>query len=320
MAVLTLVEAAKMMEPSKKAGVVDIYAKAYQPMGVVPVLSTGGKSAYQWTVDDGLSHTSGGKRNVGSDFTASAGRKKPYESEVKIYGGKIQVDTYIRDHSPASIEFEQSQQIKSYARELVVDIFEGAGGTSLRGFRDWMLYDAAYSGQEVSAGTTAGGDLPTLDKMDELVEKIDRTPDTFLYMTEINARYIKKLSRGNDTAQQRMQYGMNEFGTWSWMYDSIPVIILRDGKGTGLLSTVEIDGAASLSTSMSIYCIAWGPESAALFSSSQIVGANGVPLPKVVEQFDGSNYIYQRMEWYVGLVPHKPRCIARLKYVKNAVA
>lgn len=320
MAVLTLVEAAKLMEPSRETGVVDIFASSYQPMTVAPVISTEGKSAYQWTIGSALSHTTGGKRNVGSDYTASAGRVTPYESEVKIYGGIIQVDDYIAYHSPASVRSQENLQIQSFAYELTKDIFEGDGGTSLRGFRHWMLNDPAYMGQEVSAGATASGVLMTLDKVDEMIEHVDRTPATYLYTNEIGARYLKKLSRGNATDQQRIEYGKDEFGMWSWKYDGIPVVVIRDGAGANILSTTEIDGATSASDTYSMYCVAWGTESAALFSSGPLLGPGGVPVPKVELQSAGTNYKYERFEWYAGLAPKKPRSIARLKHIKNTMS
>lgn len=321
MASLSLLEAAKLMEPSRKAKIIDIFASSYQPLAAAPVLSTSGKSVYQWTVDDSHSYAKGnGKRNVGADFTASAGRVKPYESEVKIYGGKVEVDEFIVDHSPDSVETEKKRQIITFARELVTDVFEGAGGTSIRGFRHWMLNDAAYKGQEISAGSTASGNLITLDLMDELTSKVDRTPDTFIVCNDTPARLIKKLSRGNGSDQQRIEYVKDDYGMWSWAYDGIPVVVLHDGSGTNILATDEIDGASSQSNTTSVYCISWGPEAAALFSSQSIIGPNGVPIPKVTEQTNGTNFIYEKLSWYVGLVPHKPRCIARIKHVKNALA
>lgn len=322
---VTLLEAAKLMEPSRKAGVVETYASAYQPMSVAPVINTGGKSTYTWTVEDDLAHTSGGKRNVGSDFDATQGNVKPYESEVKIYGGKIKVDEYITDHSPASVAFQEASQIRAMAREFTVDLFEGSGGSSLRGARDWLLYDGAFSNQEIDAGSSANGDLLTMSMMDELVSKVSRN-NPYIYMRDLVARRLKVLARGlsaTDTSQ-RLNYTPDQFGMWSWRYDGIPIIVLLDGKGTDLLSTTEIDGynGGTNSTTSSVYAIDYGMEAASLFSSGAggSVGANGVPLPKLEMHGDGTNYKYERMTWYVGFVPHTIRCLARIRYVKNALS
>lgn len=320
MAAVTLLEAAKLMEPSRKTGVIQTYAEAYQPMQVAPVIDTGGKASYAWTVEDDLAHTSGGKRNVGSDFTASAGNVKPYESDVKIYGGKIQVDEYIQDHSPASVTFQEASQTRAHAREFTVDLFEGSGGTSLRGWNHWLENDGAFSTQSVnSTSTTENGDLVSLDMMDELVEKISRG-NPYLYMRDVHMRRIKRLARGTGDTDQRMVYARDEFGKWAWMYDGIPIVVLKDGKGNDLLSITETDGAGTYSTTGNIYAIDWGIEAAALFSSNEKKGPNGVPLPKVEQHGDGSNYKYIRMTYYVGCVPHTIRCAARIQYCKNATS
>lgn len=319
MAVMTLLEAGKLMEPSRKAGVVQTYADTYQVLQVAPVISTGGKAAYQWTIEDDLAHTSG-KRNVNADFTAAEGNVKPFETNVKIYGGKIQVDEYIKDHSPASVSFQEASQVRSFARDITIDVFEGAGGTSLRGLRHWFG-ESGFSGQQISAGATANGVLLSTAMLDELEGIVARGPNTYFYMRELIARRLRALSKGQATGEQRMVYSKNEFGMWAWRYDGIPIVILRDGKNTDLLSVTEPDGHADLNeTTCSVYLVDWSPETCALFSSSNIIGANGVPLPKLTVQNDGSNYMYERLTWYVGLVPHIVRGFGRIRHIKNAVA
>lgn len=321
MAAVTLLEASKLMEPSRKAGVVQIYADAYQPLSSATVINTGGKASYAWRVEDDLAHTSGGKRNVGSDFTATYGNAKPYESDVKIYGGKIQVDEYIMDHSPASMNFQEASQIRSHAREFTVDLFEGTGGTSLRGFRDWMQNDTAYAGQETWAGSTANGDVLTEAMIDELISDVNVVQgQSFFYCADIVARRMKYIAKGQVSNQSRVNYTSDEWGKWNFTYDGIPVVVLRDGKNSDLLSTTEYDYGTANQTTCSLYLVTWGQDMASLFSSSAIVAPNGVPLPKMTKENDGSNFKYERLTWYVGLAPHQPRCMGRIKGVKNSIS
>lgn len=313
MGALTLLESAKLMEPSRKRGIIQTYAEAYQPMTVAPVINTGGKANYVWSIEDDLAHTSTGKRNLNADFTASEGNVKPYELDMKIYGGKIQVDRYIKKHSPESMAFQEASQVRSHAYEFTKDIFEGDGGTSVRGFRHWMLYDGAYTGQEVSAGATASGVLIDTTMMDELESHVDKIPGrTFIYCRDVVARRLRYISKGQQSNEPHMTYTMNEFGSWAWAYDGIPIITMVDGKGTDILSVTEIDGAASNSDTCSLYLVTWGEEMASLVSSN---GGN----PDVITEGAGTNYIYETLEWYVNMVPHRPRCVARLKHIKNAV-
>lgn len=319
MGAMTLLEAAKQMEPSRRAGVLQTYASAYHPMTVAPVINTGGKSVYTWSIEDSVAHTSGGKRNVNADFTASEGATKPFESDMKIYGGKIQVDRYIQYHSPAAVQFQEENQIRANAREFTIDLFEGSGGTSLRGFRDWLLYESGYTGQEVSAGSTASGVVITTPMIDELESKVDRIPGkTFFYCRDMVARRLRYLSKGAVSNEVDMQYKLGEFGMWDGAYDGIPIVTLRDGKGTDLLSVAEIDGSPSASDTCSLYLVTWGDDMAALASSSG-AGA-GFPMPMITKMADGTNYNYEAIEWFVTAVPHRPRCIARVKHIKNAIA
>ncbi len=315
MGALTLLESAKLMEPSRKRGVTQLYAESYHPMTVAPVINTGGKASYVWSIEDDLAHTSGGKRNLNADYTASEGNVKPYELDMKIYGGKIQVDRYIKKHSPESMAFQEASQVRSHAREFTVDLFEGAGGTSVRGFRHWMLYDGAYTGQEVSAGATASGVLLSTSMVDELESHVDIIPGrSFFYCRDKIARRLRYISKGQQANEPHVTYSLNEFGKWAWAYDGIPIVVLVDGKGTDLLSVTEIDGAVSNSDTCSLYLITWGEEMASLVSS------NSGNVPDVITEGAGTNYVYESLEWYVNMVPHRPRCAARVKHIKNATA
>lgn len=313
----TLLEASNLMEPSRKAGVVNIYANESKIAKVAPVIDTGGKQSYNWTQEDDLAYTTGGSRNVGADFDATQGTTAPFESPVKIYGGKIKVDEFIIDHSPASIKNQEMSQIRSFARRFDVDIFEGAGGTALRGVKDWVANQTQYSGQVMNASDTTNA-APTMDMMDELVEKVDRTDMTVLYMNEYPWRILKGVARGLASTSQRINYGPTEFGKWVPMYDGIPIVVMRDGSGANMLSVTE--AAVDETNSTSIYLVAWGMESASLFSSNGTIAPNGVPVPKLTKENDGTNFKYERLTWYVGFVPHKPRSIAQLRYVKPAAS
>ena len=119
MAAITLLEAAKLMEPSRKQGIVQIYADAYDILRSAPVVSTGGRMAYAWNAEDDLAYTgSSGSRNVNADFTASQGDTKPLESQVKIYGGKI-VGGFAGATADAFTPFERFEgKVKEYGGDL----------------------------------------------------------------------------------------------------------------------------------------------------------------------------------------------------------
>jgi len=61
--------------------------------------------------------------------------------------------------------------------------------------------------------------------------------------------------------------------------------------------------------------VTWGPENVTLFSSNSTRVANGVPVPNVEIETDGSNYKYYRVEWYVGLAVQAIRSVGRIRYL-----
>jgi hypothetical protein len=255
---------------------------------------------------------------VNADFTASQGAAKAYESKVKIYGGKIQVDRYISHNYPQSVVFDETMQIKALSRQLFIDVFEGSGGQYFRGIADWMSKDTAYSGQVVESGATTTPIVVTVDMIDELLSKVNIIPGrTFLYMNDYPARKILKDTKASTAPVLAASYQpenlTNLAGVYTGYGPSVPIIVARDGKGNNLLSITETD-KNSAANSQSIYAVTWGEEMCSLFST------NGSTIPAIARKSDGTNYEYEVLEWFVGLAPQQPRCIAQLKYIKNALS
>lgn len=325
--VYTLVEAAKAEAPSQTTGYIGIYANAYQPNFVAPVQPT--DRTFVWDVEDDLPYTgSTGSRAIDADFDATQANFKHYESDVKAYGGKIKVDEYIVDNMPASMPRQEASQVSAFARKQFIDTFEGVGGADLRGARDWLGRDVAsrggvvsagYEKQLIAAGTGSGGDLLTLDMLDDLLARMIIIPgQTFIYCNDILTRRIAKLNRGNSSDGYNVVYNPAEIGRFDGLYKGVPIVTARDGKNADLLSTTEYDATTNQNT-MSLYSITWGIEQATYFSTNP-TGVSGVPMPIIEEQNDGSNYKYKRFKFYVGLAPQQPRSIARLYGLKNAIA
>lgn len=327
---LTLVEAAKLEPESAATGYIGIYANSYQTNYIAPVLSSG--RTFAWNVEDDLPYTgSTGSRAIDADFDTSTADFKPYESEVKLYGGKIKCDEYFRDLMPDSVARQESTQVKAFARKQFIDTFEGTGTNDLRGIRDWLGKDEStrptasltpgYENQVVNAGSTASGDLLTIDMMDQILSLVDVIPgQTAIYCNDILTRRFMKLSRGmTDGTTYNLQFDPNEFGRFDGIYRGIPIVTAKDGKNANLLSVTEYD-VTSVQATLSLYIVTWGPEHAAYFSPNP-AGVAGVPLPQVTGPLsDGTNYTFKRFKHYVGFVPQVPRCVVRLRGIKNAVA
>jgi len=310
---ITLIEAAKLEKPSYETGLIGTYAEAYPNFAVAPIVPS--DRIYSWNVEDDLPYTgSTGSRLVGSDFDSTQGNVKPYSSEVKAYGGKIQVDEYIEDNLQASVATQEIMQMKAFARKAFIDTFQGSGGADFRGIKDWLANDSMFAGQTVGASTTSQAVL-SLDMLDELLSKIVIGPGTQIVGNPILIRKIWNLNRGNISNGYLVVSPREQVGMVPMNYNGIPLIMASDGKNANLLSTTEAD-AASTATSCSLYVVTWGQEGA-LYHSSNSTGAGGVPMPQIIKGIPGTNYTYTRVKYYLGFAPTSIRCIGRIRYLKN---
>jgi hypothetical protein len=308
MAALTLLEASKLMTDDRQRAVVQLYAQTYHPWTVMPIQSRP-NGIFRWTLEDQLD-SNVGVRAIGSDFTAGNGTVKPYTSITKAYGGKISVDDKIAKEEPEAVTFYKAQQVRALARKATIDLFEGAGSTSFRGVRNWVMTD--YTSQDVTMGSTSGGIVITMSKMDTALSYADVIPGrTFIYSNYIPFQVMATLARTNGTGQQNIQWNKNEFGELIPYYAGIPWIVLRDGKGTDLLSVVETDTAITGGSACSVYIVTFGEEMLTGFQS------NG---PTVELAQDGTNFKTSRLDWYPGIAPVRPRSVVRLNNVKNALS
>jgi hypothetical protein len=313
---LTLIEAAKLEKPSYATGLIGTYAEAYPNFAVAPIVPS--DRIYSWDVEDDLPYTgSTGSRLVGADFDSTQGNVKPYSSEVKAYGGKIQVDEYIEDNLPKSVAAQEIMQMKSFARKAYIDTFQGAGGADFRGIKDWLDNDSGFSGQTVNA-SGASQAVISLDMLDELISKMVITPFTQIHANPIVIRKIWQLNRGNASAGYFVQSARSEVGQVPMAYNGIPLIPTSDGKNANLFSVVEPDYATT-PTSCSLYIVTWGMEGALYHSSNTTLGANGAPIPQLVKATPGTNYTYTRMKYYLGFAPTAIRCIGRIRYLANSL-
>lgn len=308
MAALTLSEAAKLLPDGREKAVITLYADTYQPLQALPIQARP-SGIMRWALEDQLD-SNVGVRAIGSDFTAGTGSVKPYTSITKAYGGKIQVDDKIATEEPEAVNFYKAQQIRALAKKAVVDMFEGAGSTAWKGLRAWAQAD--YTSQDVTMGSTSGGVVVNMAKMDTLLSTLDVIPgQTFIYSNFTPFQVMATLARTNGSGQQNIQWQPPQFGALWATYAGIPWIVLRDGKGTDLFSTAETDTANTGGSATSIYAVTYGEEMVTGFQSKA---------PTVLAPDDATNFKTSRLDWYAGIAPLRPRSFARLNNVKNALS
>lgn len=310
MAAVTLLEMAKTMQDPAKAAIIGTYAMAYHPMTVMPI-KTAPTGAYQWYLENALPYTTGGVRNFDGTWTRTYGRNAPKSENIRIYGGSFQVDRQIARLNPAGVQDQKEKQIKADARRFTIDFFEGADGTALRGIEDWIDNDTDYSSQSFNVGTSTTAAVLSTNALDQLLSLVDIRPGfTFIYMTDTITRMAKLLSRGSITSSNTnyaVTYTPDQWGYFAGTYDGIPIITVKDGAGTDMLTTTR----ATSADGSSVYAVTYGEDALCGFQSAPM---------EVYPLTDDTVYNFFDYEWPVGVAPQSKRCIARARYVKNALS
>ena len=310
MAALTLLEIAKTMQNTQQAAVVGTYASSYQPITAMP-LKAAPQGVYQWYLENQLPYSTGGVRNLNGSWTRTAGSNSPKSETIRIYGGSFQIDRQLAKINPSAVEDQKKKQIEADARQLTIDMFEGAGGTSLYGIENVLDNDIDFANQTSLVGTSTTAAVLTTDALDILIGMIDKQPgNTFIYCTDAVGRMIRKLSRGSVTSSNsnyNVNYTPEQFGYFAGMYDDVPVVVLKDGAGNDMLTKTR----ATSSDGCSVYAVTYGDSA---FTGFQVNPMEVIPLR------DDTVYDFFDYEWPVGIAVQSKRCIARLRWVKNATS
>jgi len=312
MAAVSLLEASKGQPTEQQRAIIQTYASSYHPLMMAPVVNQDKGISRDWNIN-GYLPGKVGNRAPGSDFTSTKVLKVPMKEVYKIYGAKTEIDSYVAAAMPSEIPYQKEADILMTALLTTQHMFQGTGASNdMRGFRQMISDVSEYSGQNVASGATGGGDLPTLLKMDEFVDVVNVTDQTFIYSSRINRRYISTLFRLHDTAgQQAISWAPDDTGKQIAYYNGIPWIVLHDGTGANVLSTVETATANTGGTACSTYIVTWGETMAHLSQMGEITY-------KMAQ--DGTNLNATAFELYLATIAKIPRCIGRLSNVKNATA
>lgn len=304
---ITLLEASKTMPAGVPRGIIQTYAIAYHPLTVLPLISEP-QGIHKWNLESELPYNSGGTRNLNGSWSATRSSTNAFAETVRIYGGKIQIDRAIAKMNPGKIAQERIAQVKAKAYRFTIDMFEGAGGSLLRGIDTIIDNETVFSNQSSDVGTASAGAALTTDHLDKMLSMLNVVPGrTFLYCTPNVHLRAQKLARGNsvsgDTAFA-MRFTKDQFGYFSGNYNGVPIIALKDGKGTSLLSTTQGDGSSSY-----MYGVTYGEEN---FTGFQ------VGTPSIYPRTQADVYNYFDFEHIVGTAAKSIMCIARLRYITDS--
>lgn len=302
---LTLLEAAKLVQDPLARGVIEIFPRSSAVLQYLPFFDVNGQ-AYKYNREETLPGIA--FRGINESYVESTGVVNPQVEPLFILGGISQVDralvkTQGRVNDLRSIY--DAMKAKAAALEFTKNFFKGDNATDPNEFDG--LENRLTGSQKIAAGDTSGGDTLTLDMLDILIDAVQGGPDV-LFMNKTMRRKVNKLIRAAGQAQETVS---GVFGQQMSAYAGIPIGVIEEDKdGNAILPFTEDNPGGGTAASTSIYAVKFGV--AEQVSGLQAGGMDVLDL--------GLNRTFYEtlIEWICGLGIFHPKAAARLHGVKNA--
>jgi len=306
---LTLLESAKLAGYDvHKQAIVEIYAQSSDILRVLPFTTING-GAYRYDQESVLPGIA--FRGVNEGYTESTGMVNPQTEQLVIMGGDVDVDNFITQTQGMDRRaVQESMQIKHLAHFFTYYFIKGSSLAVSKQFDGLQV--RLTGNQLVANGSTSGGDVLSLAKLDELIDAV--VDPTHLIMSKAVRRSLTAAARLT-TVGGYVTYDVDEFGRQVTKYNDLP-ILLSDGNSDYYAATAfnEANPGGGSAVGTSIYC--------ASLQEGKLTGLQSgeMQVSDLGEQ-DSAPVQRTRVEWYVSLLPEHPKCAARLWGIKaGAVA
>ena len=292
---LTLAEAAKLSQDTLLVGVVETIINESPVLQVLPFIEVVGNGL---TYNREATLPTAGFYDVGDTWTESTPTFTQVTANLKVLGGDADVDSFLAATRSNIQDLEAAVvQLKAKAVQRKFDDTYVNGDTTV----DAKAFDGidklCDSGQTVSMG--ANGGTLTLDKLDEMIDKVKAGKPHLLLMSRRSRRKLTSLARtGNILETDR-----NQFGQMVQYYDGVPIGIndwISDAKTVGTSSDCSI-----------IYAQQIGEGALA-----GLTAPGGLQIERVgsLETKDATR---TRVKWYVSLALFSTLKLARLTGVRD---
>jgi hypothetical protein len=170
---LTLREASKEAfdnGETLRAAIIKQFAEQSDVLNAMPFMNISG-NAYRYNQEASLPGIA--FRGVNEGYTPSTGVINPQVEPLFIIGGELDVDNFILDtEGPAGKQRQQSLKVKAMAADVTRAILAGDNSTEPRefdGFKRRVVGD-----QLIANGSTDGGDVLSLAKLDEAIDAVNQ--------------------------------------------------------------------------------------------------------------------------------------------------
>lgn len=295
----TLAEIAKTVQDTLRKGVILKYAEESVVLKHLEIFDILGM-AYTYNREDELPGVA--FRGVNENFTESTGLINPVTEALRIMGGEVRCDKFLKATSSEDpMAAEISRKVSAMSKFFDGKFFNGDDASDAREFDGLKV---RITGDQLIA-MGANGAVLTTAKLDELMDAVIGGPSV-LFMNKGTRRKLSAL------AVSACEWILDDFGRQVLHYNGVPVECPEeDNLGTAILTQTEVKGSSGAVCS-SIYAVRMGTEDKTHVQGIQ----NGAP--RIYARRDMGTYELQDVEWYVAMAAHHGKSAARLEGIKLA--
>jgi hypothetical protein len=302
---LTLLEAAKLVQDPLKRGVIEIFPQVSPVLERLPFFNVNGQ-AYKYNQEETLPGIA--FRGINESYTESTGIVNPQVEALYVLGGISTVDRALvktQGNVNNLRAVYDSMKAKAAALEYTKKFFKGDNSTDPNEFDG--LENRLTGDQVLDMGSTSGGDALTLAKIDELLDAVQGGAHV-LFMNKTLRRKVNTLVRA---AGQAIETVSDAFGRQIPAYAGVPIAVVEEDKdGNQILPFTEDNPGGGSAASTSVYTVRFG---VAEYVSGLQAGSMDV------EDLGLNRTKYETLiEWITGMGVFHPKAAARLQGIKNA--
>ena len=298
---LTITDAGRLSNDVLLTGVIETIVKESLVLQAMPFIEIVGNGL---TYNQENAAPSAAFYDVGDTWAESAPTFTQKTATLKILGGDADVDNFLRSTRSNVQDLEAAVvQLKAKAVQQKFDdtFINGDVDSDSKAFDG--IEKLATDGQTVAMGTN--GATLTLEKLDELIDKVRAGKPDMLLMSRRSRRKLTSLSRG--TGSGLLETDRNEFGQMVQYYDGIPVGVndwVSDADG----------GHKTVGTSTdcsTVYALQYGEGGVA-----GLTGPGGLQVERVgsLEVKDATR---NRVKWYVSVAVFNSLKLGKLTGVRD---
>lgn len=302
---LTLVEAAKLASGDVvKSAVIEMFAMASDILMTLPFEGISG-NAVKYNREQTLPGIA--FRGVNESYTESTGVINPMTEALVIAGGDLDVDRFIvQTQGEQQRSIHEGMKIKALADSWTTKFIKGDTTSNTREFDGLQV--RLTGNQKIANGSTSGGDVLSLAKLDELIDSVDSP--THLIMSKAMRRRLTQASR-NTGVGGFITFQQDAFGRRQEVYAGLPILVAYNSNGgTEPLGFDEANPGGGSAVGTSIYAVSFG--------EGMLTGIqNGDIDVRDLGELQTAPVFRTRVEWYSSIAMYHGRAASRLWGIKD---